>query len=864
MVVQRRLRLSAVIVLLFVQLGFCLNSRTEWLSLLELRSSLGIRGKDWPIKAEPCRNWTGVQCRNGRVIGINIAGLKRTRLGRVDPSFNVDALANFTSLASFNASGFMLNGSIPEWFGQNLSALQMLDLRSCSITGFIPESLEGLSVLKTLLLSGNSLTGRIPSSLGLLSELSVLGLSRNLLSGSVPNSLWKIGNLTSLDLSSNFLSGSIPPELGSLLNLHFLNLSDNGLTGSIPIQLGTLSKLVELDLGMNSLSGSLPDSLFSRTLDIKVLILKGNMFGGALPNPLWSLPSLHFLDLSSNNLTGPLPKLANIGSNGAIFNLSINLFYGSLNISLNRFKMIDLSGNYLQGEVQGGGNVTLARNCLQMIPGQRDLRDCRLFYSQRNLPFTPGVQEPTQSPIPKSESSNKNRVIFILAGTFGGLGFIVLVLVLILILRHCSNHRTSAIRRGATNGGPVPEGESPTPPKDPVFVTGVGEAFTFEQILHLTGNFSEANIIKHGHSGDLFWGLVEGGATVVVKKVDLNLFKRESYIVELGLLSKVSHARLVPILGHCLENENEKCIIYKYMPNGDLATSLHRVTGSDGKLQSLDWITRLKIAIGAAEGLAYLHECSPPLVHRDVQASSILLDDKFEVRLGSLSEVTSQGDLHQSVFSRLFSKPLSFNQGNSGTSSVTCDFDVYCFGKILLELVTGNLDVSNSDDATTKEWLEQTLSYITINDKDQVTKILDPSLIVDEDLLEEVWAMAIVARSCLNPKPSRRPLMRHVLKALENPLKVVREDNGSSTRLRTTSSRTSWGTALFGSWRHSSSENATATGNARDGTSNIKQSDRVDSQGSSGNDHPSSRKRSSNEIIPEPLEMQEVEFGEAR
>ncbi|KAE9600096.1 putative protein kinase RLK-Pelle-LRR-XIV family [Lupinus albus] len=824
MVVQRRLTLSAVIILLFVQLGFCLNSRTEWLSLLELRSSLGIRGKDWPIKAEPCRNWTGVQCRNGRVIGINITGLKRTRFGRVDPSFNVDALANFTILASFNASGFMLNGSIPEWFGQYLSALQVLDLRSCSITDLIPESLKGLSMLKTLLLSGNSLTGRIPSSLGLLSELSVLDLSGNSLSGSVPNSLWKLGNLTSLDLSFNFLSGSIPPELGSLSNLHILNLSDNGLTGSIPIQLGTLSKLVELDLGMNSLSGSLPDSLFSRTFDIKVLILRGNMFGGALPNSLWSLPSLRFLDLSSNNLTGPLPKLANVGSNGSIFNLSINLFYGSLNISLNRFKMIDLSGNYLQGEVQGGGNVTLSRNCLQIIPDQRDLRECRLFYSQRNLPFTPGVQEATQSPFPKSESSNNKRVIFILAGTIGGLGFTVLVvLVLILILRHCSNHSTSAIRRGTTNGGPIPEGESPTPPKDPVFVTGVGEAFTFEQILHLTGNFSEANIIKHGHSGDFFWGLVEGGATVVVKKVDLNLFKRESYIVELGLLSKVSHARL-----------------------------------------SLDWITRLKIAIGAAEGLAYLHESSPPLVHRDVQASSILLDDKFEVRLGSLSEVTSQGDLHQSVFSRLFSKPLSFNQGNPGTSSVTSDFDVYCFGKILLELVTGNLDVSSSDDATTKEWIEQTLSYITIYDKERVTKILDPSLIVDEDLLEEAWAMAIVARSCLNPKPSKRPLMRHVLKALENPLKVVREDNGSSARLRTTSSRRSWGTAFFGSWRHSSSENATSTGNAREGTSSFKQSDRVGSQSSTGNDHSSSHKRSSNEIFPEPLEMQEVEFGEAR
>ncbi|KAJ1388414.1 Serine-threonine/tyrosine-protein kinase, catalytic domain [Sesbania bispinosa] len=638
----------------------------------------GIRAKDWPIKTEPCRNWTGVQCRNGRVVGINVSGLKRTRVGRLNPSFEVDSLANFTLLDSFNASGFMLNGSIPDWFGENLGALQVLDLRSCSITGMIPGSLGGLSSLKFLLLSRNSLTGRMPSTLGMLSGLSVLDLSENMLSGPVPSSLSKLGNLTRLDLSSNYLYGSIPPELGALSNLQKLNLSGNSFTALVPSQLVTFPSC-------------------------------GNSFGGVLPAMLWSLPSLRFVDVSSNNLTGPLPKLSssNVNSTGAMFNLSNNLFYGHVNISLNKFE-IDLSGNYLEGEVQVGGlnNVTLARNCLQKISNQRGLEECRQFYLQRNLPFDAGAQEQAQPPLQESESKSNKRVVFIL---------------------------------------------------------------------------------------------------------------RESYVVELELLSKVSHERLVPILGHCLENEREKCIVYKYMPNGDLATSLHRVSGSDGKLQSLDWITRLKIAIGAAEGLAYLHECSPPLVHRDVRASSILLDDKFEVRLGSLSEVTAQGDLHQNVISRVFSKPPSSNQGNSGRSSVTCAYDVYCFGKILLQLVTGNLDVSNSEDDTTKEWLEQTLRYISIFDKERLTKIVDPSLIVDDDLLEEVWAMAIVAKSCLNPKPSKRPPMRHVLKALENPLKIVREENFSSAKLRTTSSNRSWNTAFFGSWRHSSSESAVATAHTNRG-----------------------------------------------
>lgn len=186
----------------------------------------------------------------------------------------------------------------------------------------------------------------------------------------------------------------------------------------------------------------------------------------------------------------------------------------------------------------------------------------------------------------------------------------------------------------------------------------------------------------------------------------------------------------------------------------------------------------------------------------------------------------------------------------SGSASATCPYDVYCLGKVLLELVTGKLGISGSNDAATNEWLEKTLPYISINEKELVTKILDPSLVVDDDLLEEVWAMAIVARSCLNPKPSRRPLVRYILKALENPLKVVREEPSTSARLRTTSSRGSWNAALFGSWRQSSSDITSVPGPSREGPS-FKLSGTVGSQGSNG-EHSFSRRKPSKEIFPEP------------
>ncbi|GFP98429.1 probable LRR receptor-like serine/threonine-protein kinase at2g16250 [Phtheirospermum japonicum] len=823
------------------------QSQTEFRALLDLRSSLGISAKNWHKKANPCSNWTGIKCsENGHVTRINLSGLKRTRLAKRNPQFAIESLPSFTFLSSFNSSGFLLPGSIPVWLGHGLSNLEILDLRSSSITGSIPSSVGSLSRLKYLCLSNNSITGNMPTALGNLVKLSVLDLSQNLLTGQIPKEIVSLKkNLNELDLSSNFLSGSIPSEFGSFSSLTLLNLSNNSLSGSIPGELGNLSRLVELDLGYNSLVGPLPMGLEGLT-SLRRMIIGNNLLEGSfLDSPFRKLSRLEYLDVSMNNLTGNLSNVFPNVARAAVFNFSNNHFYGNLRFGPGMFRAVDMSNNYFEGPAPNasGINVTLTNNCFSGLPGQRNNEVCRNFYSDRGLSYNNGnVPRPL-------EPRRIRRLVYIMIGVFSGLGLIIVLTGTFLFLRSRSIRRANQESQNSNTG--------------PARKAFTGVSFTYEQMRVATGDFRLENLIKQGHSGDLFKGTLEGGPKVVVKRVDLRSVRtNEAFMSELEFCGKVVHPRLVPLVGHCLEDENEKFLVYKYMANGDLSNALYR--GVDGEeeegVQSLDWITRLKIAIGAAEVLSYLHhECDPPLVHRDIQASSILLDDKYEVCLGSLSEVCVPGaNNHQHVIARLLRSPQnSGGRSSSGSSSrsSTCAHDVYCFGKVLFELVTGKFGISSLSETGAKQWLDANLPFISIHDKELMNKIVDQSLMMDEDLLEEMWAVAIVAKSCLNPKASRRPSMRHVLKALESPFKVVRDESFSS------GSRQSWTAAIFGSWHQNSSGSSNASSQTnREIIGGLRQTERVGSRGSGNhNEYSSSHKRSSSDVFPEPLEMQDVE-----
>lgn len=846
---------------------------TEQRALLELRSSLGISAKDWHKKVNPCLNWTGIECNNGRVVGINLSGIRRNRKANLSRQFSIDTLSSFSSLSKLNSSGFLLQGPIPEWLGQKLNNLEVLDLSSSSISGSIPSSLGSLNKLSSLSLANNSIAGVIPASLGMLSSLSVLDLSHNLLTGQIPTTLSNLENLTSLDLSSNYLSGPIPIGFVSLSHIRYLNLSSNSLSSTIPAQLGELSNLVELDLGYNSLfsllpeelgglrslrkmsvgnnelEGSLSNTLFKNLSGLEYLVVASNNFIGTLPNAVATMSNLTYLDVSSNNLTGTLPSFeifSNVTMRALSLNFSNNLFYGNVSPEIGQFHTVDLSGNYFEGLAPN--HIVISNNCFFGLQDQRDPKICCDFYSNIRVSLNNDtICRLLKTPLLKNPIKRSKKLAYLVIGIFGGLGLIILVVAaILLLLKSC--HIVS-FRRPVQRGNVERHKFTTDSPS-------LGLSFTYDQVLKATRNFDDENFIKKGHSGDLYHGMLEDGLSVVVKRADLSKIKNELWMTEIDLYSRVSHPRLVPLIGHCLENESEKILVYQYMLNKDLSNSLYRIKSTDietgdDEVTSLDWITRLKIAIGAAEVLCFLHhECEPPVVHRDVQASSILLDDDYEVRLGSLSEVCSPGATN--VITRLLEMPQTSARRHSGSSSATCAYDVYCFGKILLELITGKLGLSsNSDNINSLHHLEQhILPFIDINEKELILKIIDRSLIIDDDdLLEEIWAVSIVAKSCLNPKVSRRPSMMHVLKALENPFKVVRGENFSS-------SRQSWTNAFFGSWNRSSSDSSN-----RDiiigGLRPLDQ--RMGSRGSGEKDHSSSHKRSSSDVFPEPVDTEKQE-----
>ncbi|XP_020206727.1 serine/threonine-protein kinase RIPK [Cajanus cajan] len=292
-------------------------------------------------------------------------------------------------------------------------------------------------------------------------------------------------------------------------------------------------------------------------------------------------------------------------------------------------------------------------------------------------------------------------------------------------------------------------------------------AFTLEELREATNNFSWSNMLGEGGFGPVYKGFVDDklrpglkAQTVAVKRLDLDgLQGHREWLAEIIFLGQLRHPHLVKLIGYCYEDEH-RLLMYEYMPRGSLENQLFRRYSA-----AMPWSTRMKIALGAAKGLAFLHEADKPVIYRDFKASNILLDSDFTAKLSDfgLAKDGPEGeDTH--VTTRIMGTQGYAAPEYIMTGHLTTKSDVYSYGVVLLELLTGRRVVDKSRSNGGKSLVEWARPLL--RDQKKVHSIIDRRL---EGLFPMKGAMkvAMLAFKCLSHHPNPRPTMSDVVKVLE-------------------------------------------------------------------------------------------------
>ncbi|KAK6126730.1 hypothetical protein DH2020_039522 [Rehmannia glutinosa] len=303
--------------------------------------------------------------------------------------------------------------------------------------------------------------------------------------------------------------------------------------------------------------------------------------------------------------------------------------------------------------------------------------------------------------------------------------------------------------------------------------------FTLQELKVITQNFSSSNFLGEGGFGPVHKGFIDDrmrpglkAQPVAVKLLDLDGSQgHREWLTEVIFLGQLRHAHLVKLIGYCCEEEH-RLLVYEYMPRGSLENQLFRRFSV-----SLPWSTRMKIALGAAKGLAFLHEAEKPVIYRDFKASNILLDSDYTAKLSDfgLAKDGPEGD-DTHVSTRVMGTQGYAAPEYIMTGHLTAASDVYSFGVLLLELLTGRKSVDKS-----RPYREQNLAEWarpTLKNPRKLNRVMDPRL---EGQYPEIGAQkaAAIAYQCLSHRPKLRPTMSEVIKVLE-PLKDL-DDTQSGT-----------------------------------------------------------------------------------
>ncbi|GLT80916.1 hypothetical protein SLA2020_523270 [Shorea laevis] len=641
------------------------------------------------------------------------------------------SIANSPNLYELRLFGNRLSGELPSNLGKN-SPLRWLDVSNNQFTGQIPSSLCEKGELEELLMIFNEFSGEIPESLSECQSLSRVRMGSNRLSGEVPAGFWGLPRVNLLELVDNSFSGPIAKTIANAGNLSLLIISRNEFNGSIPEEIGFLQNLSQFHGANNRFSGSLPETIVNLS-DLGILDLHGNHLSGELPSGIESWKKLNELNLGNNSFSGKIPE--GIGRLSVLnyLDLSSNQFSGEIPTELKNLKLnqLNLSNNRFSGELPPFFNKGIYKNSFLGNPGLCGgfTGSCNGRYEDRDGGYVWLL-----------------RFIFVLAAV------VLVVGVVWFYVKYRSFKRARALDKSKWT-----------------LMSFHKLGFSEHEILDC---LDEDNVIGSGSSGKVYKVVLSNGEAVAVKKLwggvkkgyekeDLEKgqvqTKDDGFQAEVETLGKIRHKNIVK-LWCCCTTRDCKLLVYEYMPNGSLGDLLH---SSKGGL--LDWPTRYKIIMDAAEGLSYLHhDCVPPIVHRDVKSNNILLDGDFGARVADFGVAK--------VFDAAEKGPKSMSviAGSCGyiapeyayTLRVNEKSDIYSFGVVLLELVTGRLPVDPEfGEKDLVKWVCTTL------DQKGVDHVLDPKL--DSCFKEEICKVLNVGLLCTSPLPINRPSMRRVVKMLQ-------------------------------------------------------------------------------------------------
>ncbi|CAA6661036.1 unnamed protein product [Spirodela intermedia] len=531
----------------------------------------------------------------------------------------------------------------------------------------------------------------------------------------------------------------IPPNTISRLSaLQTLSLRSNSLTGPLPADFILLTSLTDLHLQQNGFSGLLPSD-FSVWPNLTVLDLSFNAFNGSIPSSISNLTQLTALNLSNNSLSGSIPDLQL--PNLKLLNLSYNRLVGTIPGSLRLFPISSFSGNNLS-----------PTNFTRPSPSPS--------------PSPSPLPSPTTSPVSSSPGRKLSESV-ILGIIVGGcvLGFAIFAAVLLVVWSRKKQQvlvSGKLVKRERSTGKEPAGNQGEVNPL--VFFEGCTFAFDLEDLLR-----ASAEVLGKGTFGTAYKALLEDSTAVVVKRLkDVGVGKRE-FEQQMATIGRLKHENIVELRAYYY-SKDEKLMVYDYFSPGSVSSMLH---GRQGEERTpLGWETRLRIALGAARGIAHLHSDSGGnLVHGNIRSSNIFLNQRL---YGCLSDVGLA--LLAGAGGR---RPVGYRapelvDGRRPTQSS----DIYSFGVFLLELLTGKTPVRVAGGAAGEvvhlvRWVQSVVR------EEWTAEVFDVELMRCPEVEEGLVEMLRVAMVCVAAAPEQRPAIADVVRMIAD---VGRSENDAADR----------------------------------------------------------------------------------